>query len=111
MIAEISNAALVLQSGDEFQQFKPTGGIALVQVSELPDDRVQVVITGVDATPSATVSTAATGLTLSVVPIILSAALVIAGGCGMRSVPLVESEIVSSPPHYLLGMKPQEYSL
>ncbi|MEM9093125.1 MAG: TonB-dependent receptor plug domain-containing protein, partial [Cyanobacteria bacterium P01_F01_bin.53] len=68
LIAEISNAVLLLSEGDEFQQFEPTEEISLVQVSELPDDRVQVVITGADAAPTAAVSTTAAGLTLSVTP-------------------------------------------
>ena len=63
LIAEIPNAVLAL---DEFQQFEPTDGIALVQVTELSDNRVQVVVTGTDAPPTAAVSTAANGLTLSI---------------------------------------------
>ncbi|ESA33713.1 hypothetical protein N836_20645 [Leptolyngbya sp. Heron Island J] len=65
LIAEIPNAVLAL---DEFQQFEPIEGIALVQVTELSDNRVQVVITGADAAPTAAVSTAADGLTLSITP-------------------------------------------
>ncbi|MBE7385514.1 MAG: TonB-dependent receptor [Leptolyngbya sp. SIO1E4] len=68
LIAEIPNAMLALPEGDEFQQFEPADGIALVQVTELPNDRVQVVITGAEAAPTAEVSTAATGLTLSLTP-------------------------------------------
>ncbi|MEM1256679.1 MAG: TonB-dependent receptor [Cyanobacteria bacterium P01_H01_bin.21] len=65
LIVEIPNAVLAL---DEFQQSEPTEGIALVQVTELSDNRVQVVITGADAVPTAAVSTAALGLTLSITP-------------------------------------------
>ena len=65
LIAEIPNAVLALPEDDEFQQFEPTEDIALVQVIALPDERVQVVITGTDAAPTAEVSIAATGLTLS----------------------------------------------
>ncbi|MBE7384641.1 MAG: TonB-dependent receptor [Leptolyngbya sp. SIO1E4] len=68
LVAEIPNAVLALPEGDEFQQFEPAEGIALVQVTGLPGDRVQVVITGTDAVPVAEVSTAETGLTLSIVP-------------------------------------------
>ena len=68
LIAEIPNALLALQSSDEFQQFEPTEDIVLVQVTELSDNRVQVVITGADAVPTAVVSSAATGLILSVTP-------------------------------------------
>ncbi|MEL6401404.1 MAG: TonB-dependent siderophore receptor [Cyanobacteria bacterium J06626_4] len=65
LIAEIPNALLTLSESNEFQQFEPADGIALVQVTELSDDRVQVVITGTDAAPTATVNTDVTGLTLS----------------------------------------------
>ncbi|MEM0981118.1 MAG: TonB-dependent siderophore receptor, partial [Cyanobacteria bacterium P01_H01_bin.58] len=51
---------------DEFQQFEPAEGIALVQITGLPNDRVQVVITGTDAAPTADVSTIAAGLTLNI---------------------------------------------
>ncbi|MCG8362000.1 MAG: TonB-dependent receptor [Pseudanabaenales cyanobacterium] len=68
LIAEIPNAVLALPEGDEFQQFEPAEGIALVQITELPGGRVQVVVTGTDAAPTAAVSTAATGLTLSLTP-------------------------------------------
>ena len=68
LIAEIPNAVLALAEGDEFQQFEPVDGIALVQVTELPGERVQVVITGTDAAPTAEFSTAATGLTLGIAP-------------------------------------------
>ena len=68
LIADIPNAVLALSDADEFQQFDPAEGIALVQVTELPSDRVQVVITGTDAAPTAEVSTTAVGLTLSLTP-------------------------------------------
>ncbi|MEM9009325.1 MAG: TonB-dependent siderophore receptor, partial [Cyanobacteria bacterium P01_F01_bin.86] len=66
--AEIPNAILALAEGDEFQQFEPADGIAVVKVSALPENRVQVVITGVDAAPTAEITTDATGLTLGIVP-------------------------------------------
>ena len=65
LILEIPNAIL---AGEAFEQFEPTEGIALVQVSALSGDRVQVVITGVDAVPEVAVSSDAAGLILSVVP-------------------------------------------
>ena len=68
LVAEIPNAVLALPEGDEFQQFEPAEGFALVQVTELPGDRVQVVITGADAPPTAEMSIAATGLMLSIAP-------------------------------------------
>ena len=65
LIVEIPNAVLV---GDEVEQFEPAEGIALVQVSALPEDWVQVVVTGTDAPPTAETDSAVPGLTLSVVP-------------------------------------------
>ena len=66
-IIEIANATLALE--EDFQQFSPAEGIALVQVSQLPGDRVRIVVTGADAAP--TIETGldlSDGLTLSVVP-------------------------------------------
>ena len=63
LIAEIPNAALVLPEGDSFEQFEPPEGIALVQVTNAPGDRVRVAITGTDAPPVAEVT--ATGLTVT----------------------------------------------
>ncbi|MEM9808184.1 MAG: TonB-dependent siderophore receptor [Cyanobacteria bacterium P01_D01_bin.56] len=65
LILEIPNAVL---AGEAFEQFEPAAGIALVQVSALAGDRVQVVITGTDAVPEVAVGSDAAGLTLSVVP-------------------------------------------
>ncbi|MEO0537512.1 MAG: TonB-dependent siderophore receptor [Cyanobacteria bacterium P01_A01_bin.123] len=65
LILEIPNAVL---TGEAFEQFEPAAGIALVQVSALPSDRVQVVITGTDAVPEVAVGSDVAGLTLSVVP-------------------------------------------
>ena len=67
VIAEIANATLSIPQGDEFFEFAPIETVAVVQVSALPGNRVQVVITGTDAPPTATVETTATGLALSVV--------------------------------------------
>ena len=65
LIVEITNAVLV---GEDFEQFEPAEGIAVIQVSEQSGDRVQVVITGENAAPTADIGTDAEGLTLSVVP-------------------------------------------
>ena len=65
LILEISNAVLL---GEGFEEFAPAEGIALVQVSPLAGDRVQVAITGVDAAPQVTVGSDAAGLALNVVP-------------------------------------------
>lgn len=63
LIMEIPNAVLALPEGDSFEQFNPAEGIALVQVTNEPGDRVRVAITGADAPPGAQVT--ATGLTVT----------------------------------------------
>lgn len=68
LTTEIANAVLSLPDGDEFLEFEPTEAIALIQVSALPGNRVQVVITGTDAPPTGTVEVTATGLALSIIP-------------------------------------------
>jgi iron complex outermembrane receptor protein len=68
LIAEIPNAVLALPDADEFQQFAPAAGIALVSVTPLPNDQVRIAITGTDAPPAIDISSAATGLTLSTIP-------------------------------------------
>jgi iron complex outermembrane receptor protein len=70
LIAEIPNAVLALSEGEEFQQFDPAEGIALVSVTSLPGDRVRVSITGTDAPPTANLSVGASGLVLAVTPAI-----------------------------------------
>ena len=68
LIAEMPNAVLDLPEDGPFEQFAPAEGIALVSVTELPGDRVQISITGTDAVPQAQISTEAGILVLSVVP-------------------------------------------
>ncbi|MEM9809038.1 MAG: TonB-dependent receptor plug domain-containing protein, partial [Cyanobacteria bacterium P01_D01_bin.56] len=63
LILEIPNAVLV---GESFEQFGPAEGIAVVQVSAMAGERVQITITGADAVPTVEVST--DGLTFSVAP-------------------------------------------
>ncbi|MEM1256823.1 MAG: TonB-dependent siderophore receptor [Cyanobacteria bacterium P01_H01_bin.21] len=65
LILEIPNAVLV---GEAFEQFGPAEGIAVVQVSAMAGDRVQITITGADAVPTANVTQDAIGLNLSVAP-------------------------------------------
>ena len=67
-ISEIPDAVLALPKGDSFEKFSPAEGIALVQVTALAGNRVQVAITGTEAVPDVEVGTEAAGLTLSVVP-------------------------------------------
>ena len=68
LIVEISNAVLALPEGNRFQQFEPSEGIALVRVTELSNNQVQVVITGTDAAPTAEVRVMTDGLMLSLTP-------------------------------------------
>jgi iron complex outermembrane recepter protein len=68
LIADISNAVLALPEGEEFQQSNPTEGIALLNITSLPNNRVRVAITGSDALPIAEVRAEAQGLVLSVTP-------------------------------------------
>ena len=68
LIAEILNAVLDLPEGEAFEQFGPAAGIALVSVTNLPGDRVQISITGTEAVPQAQISAEAGSLVLSVVP-------------------------------------------
>jgi len=68
IVAEIPNAVLALPEGREFQQFNPAAGIALVQVTNLPDNRVQVSITGTDGAPTLEPRAIGSGLAFSVAP-------------------------------------------
>jgi iron complex outermembrane receptor protein len=68
LIADIPNAVLALSDGDEFQVANPTEGIALIRVTSLPNNRIRVAITGVEAPPSAELRVTPQGLTLAVVP-------------------------------------------
>ncbi|NEQ34249.1 MAG: AMIN domain-containing protein, partial [Leptolyngbya sp. SIO4C5] len=68
LIAEIPNAVLDLPDGEAFEQFGPAEGIALVSVTNLPGDLVQISITGTEAVPQAQISADASTLVLSVVP-------------------------------------------
>ncbi|MEM9003866.1 MAG: TonB-dependent siderophore receptor [Cyanobacteria bacterium P01_F01_bin.86] len=65
LIATIPDAVL---AREEFLEFEPSEGIALVQVTELPGNQVQVVVTGVEAVPTVAVSVTTTELTLSIAP-------------------------------------------
>lgn len=65
VITDIANAVLTLPDADGFQQFEPAAGIALVSVTSLPNNRVQIAITGQDAPPAIDISTGTAELTLS----------------------------------------------
>lgn len=62
LIVEIENAAIA----QEFSQADPIEGIALVEVTGLPGDRVRVAITGSEAAPMAQIRSEAQVLVLSV---------------------------------------------
>ncbi|MBE9079852.1 TonB-dependent receptor [Romeria aff. gracilis LEGE 07310] len=68
LITEIPNATLNLTDGAAAEQFSPAEGIALVQVSSLPDGGVQVAVTGTDAPPQAQISSEAGNLVLDITP-------------------------------------------
>lgn len=68
LITEIPNAALNLADEANAEQFGPTEGIALVQVSALEGGRVQVAVTGTDAVPTVEISEISGNLVLSVAP-------------------------------------------
>ncbi|MGD1903858.1 MAG: TonB-dependent siderophore receptor [Geitlerinemataceae cyanobacterium] len=63
LILEIPNTVL---SEVGFEEFAPADGIALIQVSELDGDRVQIAITGSDAPPIADVTDSSASLVLNV---------------------------------------------
>ncbi|MEM9244588.1 MAG: TonB-dependent siderophore receptor [Cyanobacteria bacterium P01_F01_bin.153] len=65
LVLEIPNAA---PSRSDIEEFQPVDGIALIQVSELPGNRLQVSITGSDAPPTVSISSGTSGLTLAVTP-------------------------------------------
>ncbi|MEM9505829.1 MAG: TonB-dependent receptor plug domain-containing protein, partial [Cyanobacteria bacterium P01_E01_bin.43] len=82
LIAEIPDAVLKLPDGGDFQAASPLEGIAFITVSNLSgvdgvspaENRVQVVITGAAAPPTATVNARSQALLFSVVPETESAA-------------------------------------
>jgi iron complex outermembrane receptor protein len=63
LIADIPNAAIA----EEFSQADPIAGIALVEVTSLPGNRVRVAITGIDAPPVAEVRSEGQSLVLGLV--------------------------------------------
>ncbi|MEM7061844.1 MAG: TonB-dependent siderophore receptor [Cyanobacteria bacterium P01_B01_bin.77] len=66
VITTIPNAVLRLANGDDFLANEPAADIALVNVTNLPNNQVQIVITGTDTVPNLEISTAAMGLLVSV---------------------------------------------
>ncbi|MBE9118006.1 TonB-dependent siderophore receptor [Lusitaniella coriacea LEGE 07157] len=66
LTAEIPNAVLALPDGDEFSALEPTVGVARINVTNLPGNRVRVVITGTDAPPAVDIRTGISGLVLGI---------------------------------------------
>ncbi|ASC72647.1 TonB-dependent siderophore receptor [Halomicronema hongdechloris C2206] len=66
IIADIPNAVLRLPEGDDFSASDPAAGIALINITNLPDNQVRLAITGTDAPPALDLSIGATGLTANV---------------------------------------------
>lgn len=62
LIADIPNATIA----ENFEQVEPSAGIARVEVTGLPGDRVRVAITGTDAPPVAEIRGEAQGLVFGV---------------------------------------------
>ena len=68
LLLDLPDATLDLTDADAATQFSPAEGIALVQVSDLPDGGVRVAVTGTEAPPEVDISTAVNGsLLLTVV--------------------------------------------
>ncbi|MEO0459169.1 MAG: TonB-dependent receptor plug domain-containing protein, partial [Cyanobacteria bacterium P01_A01_bin.114] len=67
-IADIPNAVLRLSASDEFFASAPAEGIALVNVTNLPNGQVRIAITGTDAPPAVDVDATNNRFTLSATP-------------------------------------------
>ncbi|MEO0536309.1 MAG: TonB-dependent siderophore receptor [Cyanobacteria bacterium P01_A01_bin.123] len=67
-IADIPNATLNLPDGEDFLSSEPIDGIALVNVTNLPNNQVRIAITGTDAAPAVDISIGTTGLIVSATP-------------------------------------------
>ena len=68
LVTNIPDVTLALADEATAEQFSPAEGIALVQVTSLPDGGVQIAITGTDAPPDVQVSAQANNLVFSVAP-------------------------------------------
>ncbi|ERN43017.1 TonB-dependent siderophore receptor [Rubidibacter lacunae KORDI 51-2] len=67
-IADIPNAVLNLPAGEELIVSNPAAGIALVNISNLPDNQVRIAITGTDAPPAVEIGLGAMGLVANAIP-------------------------------------------
>lgn len=68
LIVDIPNAVLVLPNDEQFQAVEPAEGIALVSVTNLPENRISVAITGTQLPPVAEVGFSAQRLVVNVTP-------------------------------------------
>jgi iron complex outermembrane receptor protein len=68
LIVDLPNAVLALPEGDEFSAAQPAEGIALINISELPDNRVRIAITGTEAPPVVDLRTGTAQLMVTVTP-------------------------------------------
>lgn len=68
VISDIPNAVLRLSASDEFFASAPAEGIALINVTNLPNGQVRVAITGINAPPTVDVSATSNRFTLSATP-------------------------------------------
>ncbi|MEM9447876.1 MAG: TonB-dependent siderophore receptor, partial [Cyanobacteria bacterium P01_E01_bin.6] len=68
VITEIPNAILALPEESSFEQFDVADGIVLVSVTALPNNQVQVSITGRDAPPEVQIQSEPGGLALGITP-------------------------------------------
>jgi iron complex outermembrane receptor protein len=68
LILDFTDVKLMLPDADAFQVSTPAAGIAWVSVINLPENRLRVSITGVEAPPAVDLRADAQGLILSVVP-------------------------------------------
>ncbi|MEO1351530.1 MAG: TonB-dependent siderophore receptor [Cyanobacteria bacterium J06635_15] len=68
IIADIPNAVLTLAEDNEFFASDPAEGIALINVTNLPNNQVRIAITGTDAPPAIDITTEAAELTVSATP-------------------------------------------
>ncbi|GAB4304291.1 MAG: hypothetical protein Kow0091_05890 [Geminocystis sp.] len=68
LVVNIPNATLSLPDGEPFQQTDPAEGISQITMTNLANNQVRVIITGVNAPPNVTFDSTEMGLALTVIP-------------------------------------------
>lgn len=68
LVIEIPNARLALADNDDFFASEPVAGIALINITNLPDNRVRIAITGTEAPPKTEITAESSRLLFSVIP-------------------------------------------